>query len=385
MPLFHPFVPADVRLPEYKYSASGSTPGDKALNPMWEAISCWMPQWVPPNVITLVGLFGVLGAFGIAMWCSPTLNEPFPRIWSAAIAFLLFVYQTLDSVDGKQARRTGSSSQLGQLFDHGCDIIAATLFVWTVFAVCGCGTGLLPFLTCAISTQLHQFMYMWAEYRTHVFYCSTGVVGVTEAQLGGMGCCVMLVLFGADFFSIKPLTILPLLPETVAALPLRNLLMKWLCVMNAGIAIYFIIRRVLSKLSVREAVPAAAEFASFVLFVFAEWVFYNTAIQLMSLPAILCFVTIMTIYSIILMRLLLAACCKFYYPSFHLPSVPFFVQNIKRSLQIRCFHIKVKQPAPGLSKSPTAKEGMTTDTTIGQTDGEDRRQGVDRRENGKTD
>lgn len=29
--------------------------------------------------------------------------------------------QTLDAVDGKQARRTNSSSPLGQLFDHGCD------------------------------------------------------------------------------------------------------------------------------------------------------------------------------------------------------------------------------------------------------------------------
>jgi hypothetical protein len=27
--------------------------------------------------------------------------------------------QTLDAIDGKQARRTGSSSPLGQLFDHG--------------------------------------------------------------------------------------------------------------------------------------------------------------------------------------------------------------------------------------------------------------------------
>lgn len=27
----------------------------------------------------------------------------------------------MDAVDGKQARRTKSSSPLGQLFDHGCD------------------------------------------------------------------------------------------------------------------------------------------------------------------------------------------------------------------------------------------------------------------------
>jgi phosphatidylglycerophosphate synthase len=32
--------------------------------------------------------------------------------------------QTLDAMDGKQARRTGSSSPLGELLDHGvCDAI----------------------------------------------------------------------------------------------------------------------------------------------------------------------------------------------------------------------------------------------------------------------
>ena len=36
-------------------------------------------------------------------------------------AWSLFAYQTLDSIDGKQARRTGTQGPLGELFDHGCD------------------------------------------------------------------------------------------------------------------------------------------------------------------------------------------------------------------------------------------------------------------------
>ena len=36
----------------------------------------------------------------------------------------VFVYQTLDAIDGKQARRTGSNSPLGELFDHGCDAVS---------------------------------------------------------------------------------------------------------------------------------------------------------------------------------------------------------------------------------------------------------------------
>lgn len=36
----------------------------------------------------------------------------------------LFLYQSLDAIDGKQARRTNSSSPLGELFDHGCDAVS---------------------------------------------------------------------------------------------------------------------------------------------------------------------------------------------------------------------------------------------------------------------
>jgi len=32
-----------------------------------------------------------------------------------------FLYRMLDEMDGKQARRTGNSSPLGMLFDHGID------------------------------------------------------------------------------------------------------------------------------------------------------------------------------------------------------------------------------------------------------------------------
>ncbi|KAG8771220.1 hypothetical protein FRC15_003564, partial [Serendipita sp. 397] len=31
----------------------------------------------------------------------------------------LFLYQSLDAIDGKQARRTGMAGPLGEMFDHG--------------------------------------------------------------------------------------------------------------------------------------------------------------------------------------------------------------------------------------------------------------------------
>lgn len=47
----------------------------------------------------------------------------------------LFVYQSLDAIDGKQARRTGTAGPLGELFDHGCDSIS-TVFVAVSACMC---------------------------------------------------------------------------------------------------------------------------------------------------------------------------------------------------------------------------------------------------------
>lgn len=59
---------------------------------------------------------------------SPDVKQEAPR-WACGLCALgLFVYQSLDAVDGKQARRTGTSNPLGELFDHGCDSVS-TVFV----------------------------------------------------------------------------------------------------------------------------------------------------------------------------------------------------------------------------------------------------------------
>jgi ethanolaminephosphotransferase len=45
--------------------------------------------------------------------------------WCLGVCF--FLYMVCDNVDGKQARRTASSSPLGMLFDHGIDCCTAVI------------------------------------------------------------------------------------------------------------------------------------------------------------------------------------------------------------------------------------------------------------------
>ncbi len=50
---------------------------------------------------------------------------------------LLFLFP--DGIDGKQARRTGSSTPLGELFDHGSDSVVACILPPALFCIFGRG------------------------------------------------------------------------------------------------------------------------------------------------------------------------------------------------------------------------------------------------------
>lgn len=84
------------------------------------------PEWLAPNSITLIGLVFMIVAY-LAMWFYvPSLEIPIeePPRWIYCLnGVAILLYQTLDNMDGKQARRTGNGSPLGLLFDHGCDAV----------------------------------------------------------------------------------------------------------------------------------------------------------------------------------------------------------------------------------------------------------------------
>lgn len=76
----------------------------------------------------------------------------------------MFVYQTLDALDGKQCIRTDTDDQLPEIFDHGCDSISNLL----IFICAGSSIGInkLPHLTTAmaISQIVVFYFYQWQCY-----------------------------------------------------------------------------------------------------------------------------------------------------------------------------------------------------------------------------
>jgi ethanolaminephosphotransferase len=75
-------------------------------------------MWLAPNLVTLLGFFCILGNVILLEVYLPDFVGPAPSWVYFSFAFGLWAYSTMDNVDGKQARRTGTSSPLGELFEQ---------------------------------------------------------------------------------------------------------------------------------------------------------------------------------------------------------------------------------------------------------------------------
>lgn len=127
-------------LKKHKYSGvDHSIVAKYVLQPFWGRFVNLFPLWMPPNMITLMGFVMLVTSALLGYIYSPHLDSPPPRWVHFAHGLLLFLYQTFDAVDGKQARRTNSSSPLGELFDHGCDALACAFesLAFGSTAMCG--------------------------------------------------------------------------------------------------------------------------------------------------------------------------------------------------------------------------------------------------------
>eukprot|EP00667_Euglena_gracilis_P025268 EG_transcript_29601 len=129
---------------------------------------------------------------------SPELRGTAPSWVYLLNAALLFVYQTADGSDGKQARRTGAGSALGHLFDHGLDSMVGTMIsMWTVdvFAQ-GTGHPLFPLLVGLAQLAFFLSNLVCVHKGSQVFY----PVDVQEVELSIMLVCALRGLYGGAFW-----------------------------------------------------------------------------------------------------------------------------------------------------------------------------------------
>jgi hypothetical protein len=91
-------------LRRYKYSCVDRSLIAPFLQPWWTRFVHVFPLWVAPNCITCGGLALIVLSCALAWATSPQLDSALSPGIMLTHAGLLFMYQTLDAVDGKQAR-----------------------------------------------------------------------------------------------------------------------------------------------------------------------------------------------------------------------------------------------------------------------------------------
>jgi len=148
-----------MKLRKHKYSGS-----DEGLMYKWfyspianKLVEC-LPDTVAPNTLTLIGfihsLTPVILCFSIG---GLNLVGKVPSWILFLNAYCYFAYRMLDEMDGKQARRTGNSSPLGLLFDHGCDCFSTGLQAILTLRVVQIGNNWISFVCIVIGICTFHF------------------------------------------------------------------------------------------------------------------------------------------------------------------------------------------------------------------------------------
>ncbi|CAH1126507.1 unnamed protein product [Ceutorhynchus assimilis] len=169
------------------------------MHPFWDWVVQYCPKNIAPNLLTFSGFLCTVAMY--LMFCimdydftASDIDHPevanLPRWTWFTAAILLFLAYTLDGIDGKQARRTGTSGPLGELFDHGLDSYTAALIPATMYSIFGRGArySLRP---------IRMFFTMWNVlfnfYLSHFEKYNTGVMFLPWGYDFTM--CGMIVVF----------------------------------------------------------------------------------------------------------------------------------------------------------------------------------------------
>jgi len=133
-------------IPEYKYQVkdySIITPPFKEY--IVKPLMHFIPWWIPANIITLLSNACMYLALAVA------LNSNLNATWNYFLcALLIFGYAVGDHIDGMQAKRTKTSSALGEFFDHYLDAFNTGILLMIIIALFGVTNAyLIAFFLCA--------------------------------------------------------------------------------------------------------------------------------------------------------------------------------------------------------------------------------------------
>ena len=156
----------------YKYnSMNRSILCNSPLANVWDWIAAIMPMPITPNAVTVVAAacsWSVILFANHARELAKEESQDTAAINQSLLigGLLVVLYNTLDNVDGKLARRRGMGSPLGQMMDHGCDSMTIGMLMNSLAIVIR-----LPPLWTVVLTAMGMVQWIgvaWEEHYTHI-------------------------------------------------------------------------------------------------------------------------------------------------------------------------------------------------------------------------
>ena len=188
-----PFDPKQ-ELPDVPYLSND----DSVLYPimkkrLWLPIVKRLPERISANTFTLVSNFGSILTFVAAILIG--MSENASPLWFLVPAFGIFFYFSLDNMDGMQARRTNTSSPMGEFLDHWFDsfnIGLVTLAILTTLELPP--LMILALLSLAFVAFFTQF---WEQRESGWLIC--GPFGSIEGGMITVAMYILLAVTGAGW------------------------------------------------------------------------------------------------------------------------------------------------------------------------------------------
>lgn len=309
----------------HKYQPGAYSLADNILNPFWCTVVEFLPKTMAPNTVTLLGLAALGGSYATMLWYDTSMTQYLPTWTYLAVALGIFIFQTLDAIDGKQARRTGSSSSLGQLFDHGCDAISWTITNLSVVSFLQ--LGLTPNAILAMVASCGPFyLTNLLEYYSGVYeYAVAGTIDGTSGQILLIVFNLLPFFYGGNVYDRPVREILWFLPDFLT----RDFICKqwamvliiYVGVIYCGILAYYtIVAAKGPKAKITCTLQMLQHFGCY-------WLMYmfDESIPFVRDNAGLVYISILFLYSLITTKLIVCIMGKMTYSFIHLEYLVFCI------------------------------------------------------------
>lgn len=162
-----------------------------------------LPPTLHPNVLTLMAALCPILAFALTADAFGEFNDM--GIWGPlAAAALVFAYTTLDNSDGLQARKTKTSSPLGDFLDHFFDAGGAVLVPMAIMV----GAGMSPTLQIVAVTVIGFMFWIVNWEKGHTGTMVIPPVGDVEGNAAAIAWWLVAATFGGavwteTYFGVK--------------------------------------------------------------------------------------------------------------------------------------------------------------------------------------